>query len=109
MLTATGFTIGAVTCGGFPHVSHDRLAYVVSSAIWNAAHVHAVTAKGRRYFYDRRTRQRLTEDEVSEVWSERKLNKNCKTAVKLPNRSKRSKSDSSMISSGWGTRNSNLD
>jgi hypothetical protein len=32
----------------------------------NAAHVHAVTAKGRRYFYDRRTRERLTEDEVSE-------------------------------------------
>ena len=51
---------------GTIQASHDRLPYVVSSAILNAAHVHAVTAKGRRYFYDRRTRQRLTEHEVSE-------------------------------------------
>ena len=71
MLTATGFTIGEVTRGGFPMPGPSKrltiwLPYVVSSAIVNAAHVHAVTAKGRRYFYDRPTRQRLTEDEVSE-------------------------------------------
>jgi hypothetical protein len=46
--------------------SHDRLPCSVSSAVLNAAHVHAVMAKGRRYFYDRRTRQRLTENEVAE-------------------------------------------
>ena len=51
---------------GTIQASHDRLPYAVSSAVLNAAHVHAVTATGRRYFYDRRTRQRLTEDEVSE-------------------------------------------
>jgi hypothetical protein len=42
------------------------LPYVVSSAILNAAHVHAVTAKGRRYFTTAALAQRLTEHEVSE-------------------------------------------
>jgi hypothetical protein len=60
------------------------LPYVVSSAILNAAHVHAVTAKGRRYCYGRRTRQPLTEDEVSERLErtkiEQKLQNRCKTA-----------------------------
>ena len=41
--------------------AHDRLPFEPP-----AAHVHAVTAKGRRYFYDRKTRKRLTEQQVAE-------------------------------------------
>jgi hypothetical protein len=46
--------------------SNDRLPYSVSSDVLNAAHVQIVRAKRRRYFYDLRTGQRLTENEVAE-------------------------------------------
>jgi hypothetical protein len=90
---------------GTIQASHDMLPYVVSSVILNATPVQRCHGEGTDGIF---TTDALASGSprmrFPSVWSERKLTKNCKTAVKLPNRSKPSKSDSSMISSGWGTR-----
>jgi hypothetical protein len=81
-VTATGFTIGAVTCGGFAmrgtiQASHDRLPYVCRFV----GHLESGSyARDGGIFTTDALAGGSPRMRFPSVWSERKLNKNCKTA-----------------------------